>query len=114
VGPSWARKLSKFGGLTCAHRCVGTSGRPAFSQWYLGLRELWHRVSSRYRWKIRRILSTNIDFFKTERKYLRKPFKKCSASLVTREMQIKTTLRFQLSPVRMVKINKINVSTGWG
>jgi hypothetical protein len=36
---------------------------------------------------------------------VKKHLKKCSTSLVIREMQTKTTLRFYNTPVRMVKIS---------
>jgi hypothetical protein len=39
--------------------------------------------------------------------------KKCSASLIVREMQIKATLRFHLTPIRMAKIKNSGDSTCW-
>jgi hypothetical protein len=42
-----------------------------------------------------------------------KYLKKCSASLITREMQIKTTLSFQLTPVRMAKFKNSGNNRYW-
>jgi hypothetical protein len=43
-----------------------------------------------------------------------KHLKKYSTSLVIREMQIKMTLRFYLTPVRMAKIKNSVDSRCWG
>jgi hypothetical protein len=42
-----------------------------------------------------------------------KHLKKCSTSLMIRYMQIKTTLRFHLTPVRMTKIKNSGDSRCW-
>ena len=42
-----------------------------------------------------------------------KHMRKCPASLTIREIQIKTTMRYHLTPVRMGKINKAGNKKCW-
>jgi hypothetical protein len=58
-------------------------------------------------------LELNKGFLTEEYRKAEKHLKKCSTSLVIREMQIKTTLRFHLIPVRMAKIKNSGDRTCW-
>jgi hypothetical protein len=58
-------------------------------------------------------IELNKEFSTEEYRMAEKHLKKCSTSLIIREMQIKTTLRFQLIPVRMAKIKNSVDSRSW-
>lgn len=69
----------------------------------------WHNFEILKKWAI----ELNRGFSKGEFKMTKKYWGKYSISLAVMEMEIKTTLRFQLKPLRMAKIKKTPDNKHW-